>query len=360
MLPLAARSAQERFYLGVYTGPGKGEGIYTGLLDATTGRLGPITLAIKAANPGYLAFSRDASHLYSVTTDGGGSVAAFAIGQDGALTFLNSVPSGGESPCHLFVDPSGRNLLVANYSSGTIASIRINEDGTLGDRTALVQFQGSGPDRDRQQKPAAHFITTDAAGRFVYVCDLGTDHVWVYHFDAPSGRIGPPADLNATVPAGSGPRHLAFGPGEDFLYVNGEMGLDVTTFRRDKSTGTLTPIQTLPLLPGAGPAKGVTSSAILCHPSGRWLYVSSRGDDIIAVFAIGADGRLAFIEDAPCLVDAPRGLGIDPTGHWLIAAGQHDNRLAVFAIDQATGKLAPTGQPVSTPCPIDVLFAPLR
>lgn len=359
LLPVTAFSAAERFYISTYTGRGQGEGIYTGLIDSDTGSLGPITLFAKVNDPEYLAFSPDASHLYAEGSDKGGSVSAFTIAKGGPQIFLNSVPCGN-GPAHLSVDHSGKNVLVANYGGGSIACIRINPDGSLGERTSMVTFQGSGPDPVRQQKPFAHFITTDSADRFVYACDLGTDHVWTYHFDDAAGRFLEPADVKGQVPSGSGSRHLAFGPGEDFAYVNGEMGCNITVFRHDKSTGALTPIQTLPLVPGAGPTRGLNSAEVVCHPSGKWLYVSSRGNDIIAVFAIGADGRLSFVQDAPSLVKIPRGFGIDPSGHWLIAGGQDDSRIAVLAIAQDSGKLTPAGQEANVPAPNCILFVPAR
>jgi len=359
LLPLAAHAAQERFYIGDNTGPGKADGIYTGLIDSDTGHLGPVTLAVKANSPGYLALSRDGSHLYAVTSDAVGSVSAFAVGADGLLTALNRVSSGGAGPCHLSVDPSGKNVLAANYSGGAIACIRINADGSLGDCTSKIAFQGSGPDPVRQKKPFAHFISTDSTGKFVYACDLGTDHVWSYRFDALKGIIGAPAPGQGQTPPGSGSRHLAFGLGQDFAYVNGEMGRNITAFHIDRTTGSLTPVQTLPLVPGAGPAAGITTAEVERDPSGKWLYVSSRGDDIIAVFAIGADGKLTFIQDVPSVSKFPRGFGIDPAGHWLIVAGQNDGKLAVLGIAQDTGKLTPNGQEANVPSAICVVFAPV-
>jgi len=356
LLPLSGYAAQERFYLGTYTGPGKADGIYTALLDSGTGRIGPITLAAKANNPGYLALSPDGSHLYAVTSDDDGSVEAFKAGSDGSLSPLNHVSSGGAGPCYLSVDAAGRNVLAANYAGGDIACIRLNADGSAGERSATVRFEGSGPDPVRQKKPFAHFISTDPSGHFVYACDLGTDHVWSYRFDPQAGRLDPLAAGPGSVPPGSGPRHLAFGPGGAFAYVNGEMGRNITAFRRDPATGALTPIQTLPLVPGMGPAAGITTAEVACHPSGKWLYVSSRGDDIIAVFAIGADGRLAFIQDVPCQVKLPRGFGIDPTGRWLVVAGQGDGMLAIHAIDPATGRLTPGERVAGAPSGICVLF----
>jgi 6-phosphogluconolactonase len=241
-----------------------------------------------------------------------------------------------------------------------VASIKIKEDGSLGDEGSEVQFTGSGPNPDRQTKPYGHFISTDSTGKYVYACDLGTDHVWSYHFDPGTGKIGEATEKIGMTPPGSGPRHLAFGPGEDFAYVNGEMGHNITVFRHDKMSGSLESIQTLPLDPNAGPRKGVTSAEVYVHPSGKWLYVSSRGDDIMAVFSIGANGKLTFVQDAAALVKTPRGFGIDPTGKWLITAGQDSNQLAVLSIAQDTGKLTATEERATVPCPVCVLFAPTK
>jgi 6-phosphogluconolactonase len=317
-----------------------------------------VVLSATANNPSYVALSPDATHLYAVASNNGGSVAAFSIGNDAGLTPLNIVSSAGAGPCHLSVDPSGKDVLVANYGSGSIASIPINADGSLGAFTSMSTFHGNGPNPARQAGPHAHCIFTDSTGKFVYVCDLGTDHVWGFAFDAAAGRFGEMVDPVGSVPPGSGSRHLAFGPGEQFVYVNGEMGRNITVFKRDAKGGGLTAIQTLPLVPGAGPAQGVTTAEVVCHPSGKWLYVSSRGDDIIAVFAIGPDGKLTFIQDVPSLVKIPRGFGIDPSGRWLIAAGQGDGRIAVLSIDPDTGKLKPAGQDATVGAPVCVLFLP--
>jgi 6-phosphogluconolactonase len=360
LLPLAAHCAQERYYVGTYTWGGKSKGIYTGLLDTDTGKLGPVTLAAAAQSPGYVALSQDGSHLYAITSEGGGSIAAYKVGSDGALTFINSVPSGGHGPCHVSVDGSGKYVFAANYDSGSIDCVRINADGGVGESTASDAFHGSGPNVSRQDKPHAHFISADPANHFVYTCDLGADRIWCEQFDAAKGsfvaRVAP-----GIVPPGSGPRHLAFGPGGDFAYVNGEMGRNITTFKHDKTTGALTPIQTLPLVPGAAPAATITTAEVICHPSGKWIYVSSRGDNILAVFAIGADGKLSFVQDVPCGVNFPRGFNIDPTGRWLVVTGQYDGGFAVHAIDPATGKLTSQGpQQPNVASAICVMFAPVK
>ncbi len=187
---------------------------------------------------------------------------------------------------------------------------------------------------------------------------MGTDKIWIFSLDPATASLDAAEPAFGSVPAGGGPRHLALGPGERFAYVNNEMGNSVTAFSRDAETGALTPIQTLSTLPPEAREAGGKTSGIFCHPSGKWLYVSNRGHDSIAVFAIGADGRLEFVEAAPAGVKTPRGFGIDPAGRWLVAGGQDDHRIVVLAIDQATGRLTPTGESAEVGAPVCVTFLP--
>ena len=356
MLPATALCADATFYIGTYTKPGKSEGVYVSRLDTGTGKLGAVELAGKAASPSFVALSPDGKHLYAAIEDGGGSVGAFAVGAGGKLTALNQQPAGGGGTCHIWVDATGRNVLAANYGGGSIVCFKTNADGSLGARSAFVQFEGTGPDKRRQEKPHAHAIYTDPANQFVYACDLGTDSVWTFRFDAEKGTLTPAEPAAAKVPPGGGPRHLAIHPNGKFAYVNNEMTLSVTAFSRDPASGALTAMHTLPTLPEGTPTAGVSTAEIFCHPTGKWLYASNRGHDSIAVYAIAADGKLAWIETAPAQVKVPRGFGIDPTGKWLVAAGQGDDKIAVLKIDPATGKLTPNGSTAEVGAPVCILF----
>ena len=356
MLPCTALCADATFYIGTYTKPGKSEGVYVSKLDTDTGKLGPVELAGKAASPSYLALSPDGKFLYASVESGKGSVAAFAVGAGGKLTALNEQPAGGDGTCHVWVDATGKNVLAANYGGGSIAGFRTNPDGSLGERSAFVQFEGTGPDKARQEKPHGHAIYTDAKNQFVYACDLGTDNVWTFHFDASKGTLKPAEPASAKVSPGAGPRHLAIHPNGRFAYANNEMGLSVTAFTRDAASGALTPVQTLPTLPEGTETKGVSTAEIFCHPTGKWLYASNRGHNSIAVYSIAADGKLTWIETAPAGVKVPRGFGIDPTGKWLVAAGQEDDRIAVLKIDPASGKLTPTDSTAAVGAPVCIIF----
>ena len=356
--PTAASGGEARFYLGTFANGSSG--IYTGTIDMATGVLGPLSLAANVENPNFLALSPDGKFLYAATRghDATGGVSSFEVEPGGRLNPLNEQSSGGDGPCHIWVDATGRNVLVANYGSGSVACLRIKADGSLGQRTALVKYSGSGPDPVRQKKPFAHSVYTDPSNRFVYSCDLGTDNVWVFKFDADAGTLTPADPPSAKVPPGSGPRHLAIHPGGKLAFVACEMGLSVTAFRRDPAAGALTVLSTLPALPDGTPPAGATTAEIALHPSGKWLYVSTRGPDVLSVFAVSDDGKLTRTQVAPANVKVPRGFAIDPKGHWLIAAGQADNKIAVLKIDPATGMLSSTGQAAQASAPVCVLFAP--
>ena len=134
--------------------------------------------------------------------------------------------------------------------------------------------------------------------------------------------------------------------------------MNVTVFGRTPATGALTPLQTISSLPPGAGTEGVTTSEIICHPTGKWLYVSNRGRGSLVVYTIGADGKLTWLQDLSAEVKVPRGFGIDAAGQWLITGGQTDDKIAVFKIDSATGKLSFTGQTAKVGAPICVLFDP--
>lgn len=350
--PLLA--ADVSFYVGTYTKGGGSEGIYHGTLNTETGEAKLLGLAGKAANPSFVAIHPNRKFLYAVVEDNGGAVGAFAIEKDGTLRLLNSGSTKHSGNCHVWVDSAGRNVLAASYGSGTIASLPIKEDGSLGEATAVIQHVGSGPDKGRQEKPHAHAIYQN--GDFVYACDLGTDDIFIYKFDSARGTLTPNDPKSGRVPAGSGPRHLAFHPKGGLAFVNNEMTSAVTAFTHDAAKGVLTPIHTLSTIPDDFDKSKNSTAEIHCHPNGKFVYVSNRGHDSIAVYSIAADGKLTRVEIADARVKVPRGFGISPDGKWLIAAGQSSNDLALHAIDAASGKLAFKSIIGSVGMPVNVEF----
>ena len=365
-LPAGAEDAADqapgplRVYFGTYT-RGASEGIYMSVLDRQSGVLSPPVLAGKTVNPSFLAFHPQRDWLYSAGEVGdfegrrSGAVNAFRIDrQTGLLTPLNAQPSGGAGACHVSVDHSGRNVLVANYSGGSVSVLPIGDDGRLGEATAFVQHEGSSVDPRRQTAPHAHSINVDPGNRFAFVADLGLDRVMIYQFDPQQGTLAANDPPWASVAPGAGPRHFAFQPGGKFAYVINELQSTVTAFAYDATRGALQEIQTLSTLPDDFSGSNTTAE-IQVHPSGRFLYGSNRGHDSIAVYAIDADsGRLRFVEHESTQGNSPRNFGIDPSGRFLLAANQGSDSVVVFRIDGATGALTPTGQSIEVASPVCV------
>ncbi len=354
-------------YAGTYTNDSSegSKGIYLLELDLRTGALSAPRLAARATNPSFLAIHPSQKFLYSVNElsafEGreGGGITAFAIDQThGALTPLNHQLTVGSGPCHLIVDRLGKNVLVANYGSGSVVCLPIDADGRLGPETSFIQHRGSGADPERQQSPHAHSINLDAEGRFAVAADLGLDKVLIYRFDAARGTLTPNEPAFVKVAPGSGPRHFAFHPGGRFGYVINEMANTVIAFAYDAKKGSLTEIQTISTLPDDFKGKSYTAE-VQVHPSGKFLYGSNRGHDSIAIFAVEpSTGKLSAAGFEPTGGKNPRNFAIDPTGAFLLAENQDSNTIVVFRIDPQTGGLQPTGQTVRLPKAVCIKMIP--
>ncbi len=361
----APPSTQDLVYIGTYTGA-TSRGIYVARFDTATGRLGPPELAAESSNPSFLALHPDRALLYAANEvsefegQRAGFVSAFTMDTaTGRLSPLNRVSSRGADPCHLVVDGTGKNVLVANYTGGSVASLPIRPDGSLSPASAFVQHRGSSRDPGRQKGPHAHAVQLDPKNRQLLVADLGLDQVLLYRFDASRGTLEPSVPPYAALSPGAGPRHLVFGQGGRHVYVVNEMDLTVRVFRYDADR--LVEEQTISTLPaGTKGGKDDSTAEIQVHPSGRFLYASNRGPDTIAVFAIDPkSGQLTLVEHVPTRGRTPRSFAIEPAGRYLLAANQRSDTVVVFRIDPETGRLGPTGQSVEVGAPVCLTFVPL-
>ncbi|MEX2139263.1 MAG: lactonase family protein [Pirellulales bacterium] len=359
--PTAPYSGRVWVFIGTYTS-GKSEGIYRAQLDLKSGELTQTELAAKVENPSFLALHPNGRFLYAAgelsNFEGkpGGAVSAFALdGETGKLALLNQQSSRGAGPCHLVVDPSGKNVLVANYGGGSVAVLPIGEDGRLQPASSFIQHEGKSVNARRQDAPHAHSINVDKAGAFAVAADLGLDKLLVYRFNPEQGRLTANDPPHASVAAGAGPRHFAFHPSGRFAYVINEMHSTVTAFDYDSKQGRLVQLQTLSTLPA--PQQGNSTAEVQVHPSGKFLYGSNRGHNSLAIFAIDqGTGRLTPIGHQETGGKTPRNFGIDPTGSFVVAANQASDSVVVFRVNQTTGKLSPTGHSVEAPTPVCVKF----
>jgi 6-phosphogluconolactonase len=353
-------------YVGTYThGKTPSQGIYLLELDLASGSLTAKDAGPALADPSFLAIHPSRKFLYAVNEVGrfngkkGGGVSALAIDStSGKLRLLNQQSSVGSGPCHLTVDRKGKNVLVANYGSGSVACLPIQTDGTLSAASSFIQHEGKGADASRQGGPHAHSVNLDQANRFALVADLGLDQVRVYQFNAERGSLTPNDPPFATIAPGSGPRHLAFHPDGHFVYVISEMANTISAFDYDSTRGTLTGIQTISTIPADFHGTSYTAE-VQVHPSGKFAYGSNRGHDSIAIFAADTvTGKLTASGHQSTLGKNPRNFALDPTGHYLLAENQDSDSIVVFRIDQNTGRLAQVGQPVKVPMPVCIRMIP--
>lgn len=339
-------------YVGTYTGP-KSKGIHLFKLDTATGVLTPQGLAAEITNPTFMAVHPNQRFLYSISEIGGakgGGVTAFAIDPaTGKLAQLNQQSSGGNGPCHLSVDKTGKCVLVANYGGGSIAALPVKADGSLAEAATFIQHTGSSVNPQRQKGPHAHWIDVDTANRFAFSCDLGLDKILSYRLDPAKGTLTPNDPPHTATAPGAGPRHLAFHPNGQYAFVINEMGNTMSVYRYDAKAGRLAEIQSLPTLPPDFSGNSSTAE-VEVHPSGKFVYGSNRGHDSIVVYAVDqTTGKLTLVQHQSSLGKSPRNFAVDPTGAWLIAGNQSSGNLVVFKIDAATGKLAETGQNFEVP-----------
>lgn len=361
ILPAAA-VAETLVYFGTYT-RGESKGIYRSSLNEETGELSEATLAAEIASPSFLAIHPNGKNLYAVSEVGnfegkpGGGVSAYAIDANGGLTLLNQQNSGGGGPCHISLDHEGNCVMVANYGGGSISVYPVEADGKLGKAGSFVQHTGSSVHPKRQTAPHAHSIMPDPAGKRAFVADLGLDQVLIYNLDAANGKVEPNDPPFVKLPGASGPRHFSFHPSGKFAYTNLEMTLKIAALAYDQESGSLKVIDTQSTVAEGTPQQGNSTAECLVHPSGKWVYVSNRGPNSIAAFAIDQKtGKLSPIDRESTQGEIPRNFGIDPSGKFLIAANQKTSNVAVLRINQETGELDPTGHGIDVPVAVCVRF----
>ena len=337
--------------------PGDKGAIHALTFDTQAGALKPLHRTTDIRNPFFLAISPDSRFLFATDAEKFGGpadefVAAFAIeGRTGVLKRLNAKSTRGSASCYLDVDATGSTVVVANYSSGSVAALPVQKNGSLGDAASFIQHSGSGSDPARQKGPNAHSIVISPDHRFALAADLGIDKILSYRLDAASAKLTPnEAQPFAKMPPGSGPRHLTFHPDGRRVYGISELKNTVTVFDYAADSGTLAERQTISTLPAEFTGKSYCAD-LKITPDGRFLYGTNRGHDSIAAYRIADDGRLSLAAIEPSLGKGPQNLLITPEGRWLLCANMPGNSIVVFRIDPKTGILKASGEPVAIPMP---------
>lgn len=359
---LATAAMAQTHYAWVGTYNPNGEGLYRFTVDPQTGALGNKTLVSTLPNAAQLTASHDGKTLYVASEVEQGVVQALRVGDNGELSELNQVASGGAGPVYLSLTPKGQHLLVANYVSGSIAVLPVNADGSLGEATDTHQDKGE-PGAAKpaaaaegsfamsdHNGPHAHMIAADPSGKYVFSTDLGLDRLYQYRFDDRTGKLTPndPPFISASS-KGAGPRHFVFSPDGEGLWLINEEASTLTWYKLDSATGTLKEGNTISALPegykGTSFAAGLALSA-----DGKQLYVANRLHNSIGHFTVTAEGTLTHQDDVWARGDYPRTLTLDKQGRWLYVMNQRSDNITRFRVAQ-DGKLSfePDYTPVGSP-----------
>jgi len=353
---------EQLFYVGSYSKQGgyfparTEEGLSLYALNIETGEIIKKLGFKDVVNATYLAkFGNDILLVASDEFLDPGNVISYAIQNDGSLVALSSQSNQGAATCHVIASEITKQAYVASYMDGRITVHDIRE-GNLSPAKHVYQYTGQGPNKERQEQAHAHCVEISANGKWLYVCDLGSDKIWLHNAQNLTGNFSDVIGIE--VPAGYGPRHLAFGINYNKVYVICELNAHVLTYEQHQETGVLTLVNDQPTLPND--FEGIPSAAaIRIHPSNNTLYISNRTHNSISVFSINkSKGLLTFEIIFKTTGKEPRDFNFDPSGKWLVCTHQDSDSIVSFEIDPKSG-LPATGQVKSTmQCgtPVSIIF----
>lgn len=348
--------AQEKYMvIGSYT-KGNSEGIYVYKFNPDNGDAQQVS-AVKAVNPSYVTFSHSKKYVYAVNENGAnkGGISAYAFDKAaGQLTKINEQSSNGDDPCFVAVDKNDKWVVIANYSGGNFSLYPIQPDGGLGAAAQIITHKGTGPNKERQEKPHVHSTVFSPDGKHLAVVDLGIDKIMIYPFKANSKTPVNEKAIEVNTAPGSGPRHLIFHPTKPFAYVIEEMSGNVSVV--SIKNGKYQVIQTIRSHP-AEDAGEIGSAAIKISPDQKYLYASNRGEsNTISIYEIDGEGKLISKGYVKSGGKGPRDFSIDPSGNYLLSANGNSDEITIFKRDKTTGKLEDTGKQISVQSPVCIAF----
>jgi 6-phosphogluconolactonase len=322
-----------KIYIGTYTDGGTcfagacGDGIMSCQFDSQSGCFSQLNRSAAVENPSWLHLADDGKHLFAVSElfESSGEVHGFDVDGVGDLIHSSTQSSHGLATCHLTTTEN--HLYAASYLDGRLSSCA-RQGGQIEEALEVIQYAGTGPNGERQECAHAHQAVLSPDGRWLYVCDLGSDCIRLHTL-----RAGIPVHLgDIDLAPGSGPRHLVFHASRPLAWVVCELIPRIVTLVWDATSGELRPLHSIDL--DIDPeCKGIgATAAIRLHPSGRVLGISERATHSICLFSVGESGELTFQQRIQSQEQTPRDFAFTPDGRWLIAAYQDTHALVSFGI----------------------------
>jgi 6-phosphogluconolactonase len=358
-LPAFAQQKKEILYIGTFSVRGS-EGIYVLEFDPDVPALKVLQAIPTKESPSYVEIHPSGKFLYSAnrgSVDGivktNGSVSSFSIDPlTGRLHAINGQQAFGLGPCHIGINPAGTFAVVSHFHAGTLAVYPLLDDGSMGTMTDSIRYSGKGLDPQRQNQPHIHSATFAPGNQAIIVADLGTDKIYSYRTDLINGKLVPSSQSSISTKPGTGPRHLAFHPNGKNFYLAEEISSTVAVFGYDKKTGTVEIVEDeIRSLPQNFNGKN-SAADIQISPDGKFVYVSNRGHNALAIFSVLKNGKLKLIGHQDVMGKTPRFHFFDKTGEFLLVANQDSDNITVFKKDSRTGMLTFTGVDFKLPSPV--------
>lgn len=361
LLPCFLQAQEHYLLVGTYASP-LNEGLHVYRFNSSTGTAAAVS-SIPSSNPSFITLSPDGKNVFAVfetaPKDGkGGDIASYSFDDvTGRLSLIGKNLSGGDHPCHVELDRSGRWLFASNYSSGTLSVLPIDSNGNPGPAKS-IHHTGSGPDTSRQKGPHVHGSLISPDNRFLLVTDLGIDKVMIYAFDEKTGSIAPAAQPFYKANPGAGPRQICFDPSGRRAYLIEELSGHVVFLKY--RNGLLKPKQRISTM-AQGDRRFPGSADIHVSPDGQFLYASNRGEvNNIAIYQVRPNGKLQLKAHQPTLGKSPRYFSIDPSGNYLLCGNQNSDEIVIFKRDRQTGLLTDTGQRIALGKPVCMRWLPVN
>ena len=265
-----------------------------------------------------------------------GGVAHLQLSAEKKLAICQLLATPGNTPCHLTLSPDEKYLFCANYGGGSVTVIKLKENHFSGE-PQIIKHSGKSVHR-RQKSPHPHFAAFDKLAHQLYICDLGTDEIWIYNY-TPARGIELPCAAKLALPPGSGPRHLAFAPDGLTLYTADELNSTAASFVRKDAQSPWQPVEIHSTLPENVPATKNYPGAIKMSADGRFFFVTNRGNDSIAVFAVQGNGKFKLQQTVPASGSYPSDILLQDNDRKMYVINLKSNNISSFSFNPATGDL---------------------
>lgn len=335
------------FFVGSYAEKDK-EGITNYSIDESTLQYCKLASLMDIEAPSYIAVDHENNRLYSVmevseyNNEYGGAVISCTYDKQDGIRRKVGRNVKGALPCYILYDEDHRYIFTANYSSGSLCMYKLDKERNATQFCCLVQHEGIGPNKQRQEGPHVHFccLTEDKSG--LWVVDLGIDTIKYYKIDLLTDHLIPAAEKDIHLPKGVGPRHFVLGKhNKNVIYVACELSSEVYVIdiNHDQIINRYSTLPRNNKVPS-------TCSAIRIAEDGRFIYVSNRGHNSIAVFKVNEDSSLDLVQIESSGGENPRDFNLYRS--LLFVANLDTNTISIFKVNSETGRIKPTR--IAIPC----------